>query len=253
MAGSRRLFESLAFANKNSSTCAHSPHHLDFPEAHSLQRRAATAAMASSPAGKATSHGSPARCSLSPQLGHLRPSPAKRCLLPRGSQAGVDLRPHTVATGATLAAVPVSAVLRSTSHSAYNGNGNGKVPSPMPSYGGSSSSSSSNGVVPKLQAATTPPMPSHDATSTPTRTCLQRVRIKDFALVSDQAITFGPLLNAITGESGSGKSVLVGAYCVCVCVCVLQYGGVWQQSVDSRCSWVHMHIWYLCVCVCARA
>jgi ABC-type dipeptide/oligopeptide/nickel transport system ATPase component len=39
------------------------------------------------------------------------------------------------------------------------------------------------------------------------------VRIKDFALVEEQRLEFGQGLCAITGESGSGKSVLV-SFCV---------------------------------------
>jgi len=35
------------------------------------------------------------------------------------------------------------------------------------------------------------------------------VTIKNFALVEQQELQFGQGLNAITGESGSGKSVLV--------------------------------------------
>jgi predicted ATPase len=40
-------------------------------------------------------------------------------------------------------------------------------------------------------------------------TSLYQLRIKDFALVSEDVIQFSPGLNVITGESGSGKSVLV--------------------------------------------
>ena len=49
---------------------------------------------------------------------------------------------------------------------------------------------------------------SSDAVAT---TCLQELRIKDFALVSEEVVRFSPGLNVITGESGSGKSVLVRA------------------------------------------
>ena len=40
-------------------------------------------------------------------------------------------------------------------------------------------------------------------------TCLTELRIKDFALVAEDTVHFSPGLNVITGESGSGKSVLV--------------------------------------------
>ncbi|GLI67135.1 hypothetical protein VaNZ11_011345 [Volvox africanus] len=43
-------------------------------------------------------------------------------------------------------------------------------------------------------------------------TQLERLFIKDFALVSEQTVRLGPGLNVITGESGSGKSVLVEAF-----------------------------------------
>ncbi|GAX72980.1 hypothetical protein CEUSTIGMA_g432.t1 [Chlamydomonas eustigma] len=42
-------------------------------------------------------------------------------------------------------------------------------------------------------------------------TSLHQLSIKDFALVSENVIQFSPGLNVITGESGSGKSVLVEA------------------------------------------
>lgn len=40
---------------------------------------------------------------------------------------------------------------------------------------------------------------------------LQELRAQDFALVRDGAVQFRPGLNAISGESGAGKSVLLGA------------------------------------------
>ena len=46
---------------------------------------------------------------------------------------------------------------------------------------------------------------------TPTLTHISELRIQDFALVHDQRVQFTPGLNVITGESGSGKSVLVEA------------------------------------------
>jgi hypothetical protein len=39
----------------------------------------------------------------------------------------------------------------------------------------------------------------------------QELRIQDFALVTRQTVKFTPGLNAITGESGAGKSVLIEA------------------------------------------
>ncbi len=42
-----------------------------------------------------------------------------------------------------------------------------------------------------------------------TTTCLRELRIRDFALVADDVVSFRPGLNVVTGESGSGKSVLV--------------------------------------------
>ena len=40
---------------------------------------------------------------------------------------------------------------------------------------------------------------------------LARLYIKDFALIEEVAIEFGPDLNIITGETGAGKSILLGA------------------------------------------
>lgn len=47
---------------------------------------------------------------------------------------------------------------------------------------------------------------------------LQTLHIKDFALVADETVFFSPGVNIITGESGSGKSVLVSLSFDC-CVC----------------------------------
>ena len=43
------------------------------------------------------------------------------------------------------------------------------------------------------------------------RTHLQRLRLKDFALVERESIEFTIGLNVITGKTGSGKSVLLSA------------------------------------------
>ena len=40
---------------------------------------------------------------------------------------------------------------------------------------------------------------------------LSSVRIRDFALIADLTIEFGPNLSALTGESGAGKSIIVDA------------------------------------------
>ena len=40
---------------------------------------------------------------------------------------------------------------------------------------------------------------------------LTSVRIKDFALIGDLTLEFGPSLNALTGETGAGKSIIVEA------------------------------------------
>lgn len=45
----------------------------------------------------------------------------------------------------------------------------------------------------------------------PSRTYLAELLIRDFALVAEQRVTLTPGLNVVTGESGSGKSVLVEA------------------------------------------
>ncbi|KXZ53683.1 hypothetical protein GPECTOR_6g600 [Gonium pectorale] len=44
------------------------------------------------------------------------------------------------------------------------------------------------------------------------RTRLERLHVRDFALVSEQTVELGPGITVITGESGSGKSVLVEAF-----------------------------------------
>jgi DNA repair protein RecN (Recombination protein N) len=40
---------------------------------------------------------------------------------------------------------------------------------------------------------------------------LRSLHIRDFALIEDLKVTFGPGLNIITGETGAGKSILIGA------------------------------------------
>ena len=40
---------------------------------------------------------------------------------------------------------------------------------------------------------------------------LTRLFIRDFALIEEVEIEFGPGLNAITGETGAGKSILIDA------------------------------------------
>ena len=40
---------------------------------------------------------------------------------------------------------------------------------------------------------------------------LQSLRIRNIAIVEDVNVEFGPGLNVITGETGAGKSVIVGA------------------------------------------
>jgi len=56
------------------------------------------------------------------------------------------------------------------------------------------------------QSTRPPPPPPPGAQTNP-----QELRIQDFALVTQQTVKFSPGLNAITGESGSGKSVLIEA------------------------------------------
>lgn len=49
------------------------------------------------------------------------------------------------------------------------------------------------------------------AVSTSLETVLEEVRINNFALVANQIVYFKRGLNVVTGESGSGKSVLVSS------------------------------------------
>jgi len=43
------------------------------------------------------------------------------------------------------------------------------------------------------------------------RTMLTELRIRDYAVVEDLTLSLGPGLNALTGETGAGKSIIVGA------------------------------------------
>jgi DNA repair protein RecN (Recombination protein N) len=40
---------------------------------------------------------------------------------------------------------------------------------------------------------------------------LVELRIRDYAVVEDLALELGPGLNVLTGETGAGKSIIVGA------------------------------------------
>ena len=40
---------------------------------------------------------------------------------------------------------------------------------------------------------------------------LVELRIRDYAVVDDLTLALGPGLNALTGETGAGKSIIVGA------------------------------------------
>ena len=40
---------------------------------------------------------------------------------------------------------------------------------------------------------------------------LKRLSVRGFALLSDVAVEFGPGLNVLTGETGTGKSLVLGA------------------------------------------
>ena len=82
-------------------------------------------------------------------------------------------------------------------------------------------------LIPSLTSASDPQLQIHHADSdgasrgsiteggdgtAPTVTHISEHLIQDFALVHDQRVRFTPGLNVITGESGSGKSVLVMAF-----------------------------------------
>ena len=41
---------------------------------------------------------------------------------------------------------------------------------------------------------------------------LQTLHIRNLALVDEAHVDFGPGLNVITGETGAGKSILMGAF-----------------------------------------
>jgi len=40
---------------------------------------------------------------------------------------------------------------------------------------------------------------------------LQRIKVKNYAIIDELEISFSPHLNIITGETGAGKSILLGA------------------------------------------
>ena len=40
---------------------------------------------------------------------------------------------------------------------------------------------------------------------------IRELRIKNFILIDEMAITFNKGLNILTGETGAGKSILIGA------------------------------------------
>jgi hypothetical protein len=64
---------------------------------------------------------------------------------------------------------------------------------------------------PPQLAVVPPPCALHRSSEAAPRATPQELRIQDFALVTEQTVKFSPGLNAITGESGAGKSVLIEA------------------------------------------
>jgi DNA repair protein RecN (Recombination protein N) len=40
---------------------------------------------------------------------------------------------------------------------------------------------------------------------------LERLQVQDYALIERAGLVFAPGLNVLTGETGAGKSILVGA------------------------------------------
>ncbi len=40
---------------------------------------------------------------------------------------------------------------------------------------------------------------------------LLELRVENYALINQAAVSFGPGLNLLTGETGAGKSILIGA------------------------------------------
>ena len=40
---------------------------------------------------------------------------------------------------------------------------------------------------------------------------LRRLRVKNFALIENLDLTFSPGFNVFTGETGAGKSIIIGA------------------------------------------
>ena len=40
---------------------------------------------------------------------------------------------------------------------------------------------------------------------------LQRIKVKNYAIIDELTIDFNPHFNIITGETGAGKSILLGA------------------------------------------
>ena len=40
---------------------------------------------------------------------------------------------------------------------------------------------------------------------------LQRIRVRNYAIIDEVSIEFDPHFNIITGETGAGKSILLGA------------------------------------------
>ncbi|GIL53523.1 hypothetical protein Vafri_9112 [Volvox africanus] len=141
--------------------------------------------------------------------------PGESLLAPAGGTASDSpSAPHSatpppVPSSAAAAAITAAAALSMARHGQpmqgpFGGSGPSSVPhnlSPVPPSHGSQSPVSS--VSPQLDSR---------SQAGGELTQLERLFIKDFALVSEQTVRLGPGLNVITGESGSGKSVLVEAF-----------------------------------------
>ena len=63
---------------------------------------------------------------------------------------------------------------------------------------------------------------------------LENLHVKNLALIDETEVEFGPGLNVLTGETGAGKSILLGSV-------QLALGGKYSAELLRKAGWLNLH------------